>query len=72
MKDKFINTPEELYGWFQQRRWQIQDQGRGVNVGVGVRRDVMLSVGQGRIVIGAHVHQIKFDSKGGGVWRAWI
>lgn len=41
-----------------------------VNVGTKVRREVMLSNDQGRIVMDGRVKQIVFKSLGGGVWNA--
>lgn len=67
-----IDTPEKLYGWFQDRRYFTQDQSRGVNVSTKIMAEVLLSVRQGRMTIGAQRLQIKFDNQGGGVWRAFI
>lgn len=45
---------------------------RGVNVSTQVRREVMLSDSQGRIVIGGKNLWLMFETRGGGVWKATV
>ena len=65
---------EQFYQWYgikpNNRGKELLE--RGVYVSTKVRREVMTSTHQGKIILGGKFHYIIFARNGGGVYRAFI
>jgi hypothetical protein len=67
---ELIRNARELITWFSGSHERLFE--KGVFVSSTVRKQILISPGQGRVVIGGRVRDIQWESVGGGVWRAYI
>lgn len=70
--NRTIETPEDLNDWFFRRQSLPNEMLDGVNITTKIRRDVLTSESQGKIVLNGKLYWISFDNLGGDVYRAYV
>jgi len=72
MATQMIKSGKELRDHFFQVRHNKQKLEDGVMVSSVVRREILLSIEQGKIILEGTVYRISFENLSGGVYRAYI
>jgi len=72
MSKQLIRSEKDLRGFFFDVRKMPEKIKTGVMVTTAVRKEVLTSIDQGKMILEGRVVMIKFDNLSGGVYRAYI
>ena len=72
MNNQFMKSWIELRGYFVAIRADKAKLETGIMVSTSVRREAMISIDQGKMLLNGNITQISFVNMGGGVYRAYI